>query len=206
MYAGLAPHDALAVYAVISYLDSVAGVYFPRGGIHAVARALAGAAEKHGVRIRYGTTVDPGGDLRAAGRPGWSPPTASGCRPTWCVLNPDLPVAYRDLLPPAPPRRAGCGTRPPAWCCTSGPARATGGIAHHNIHFGRAWRAHLRRGDPPGRLMTDPSLLVTNPSRTDPSVAPAGRHTYYVLAPVPNLDRAARSTGGAAWPGGTPTS
>ena len=39
--------------------------------------------------------------------------------------------------------------------------------------------------------MSDPSLLVTNPSRTDPSVAPAGRHTYYVLAPAPNLDRAA---------------
>ena len=36
MYAGLAPHDALAIYAVIAYLDSVAGVYFPRGGIHAV--------------------------------------------------------------------------------------------------------------------------------------------------------------------------
>jgi phytoene desaturase len=35
--------------------------------------------------------------------------------------------------------------------------------------------------------MSDPSLLVTNPSRTDPTVAPAGRHSYYVLAPVPNL-------------------
>jgi phytoene desaturase len=40
-----------------------------------------------------------------------------------------------------------------------------------------------------GRLMADPSLLVTNPSRTDPSVAPPGRHAYYVLAPVPNLIR-----------------
>jgi phytoene desaturase len=36
--------------------------------------------------------------------------------------------------------------------------------------------------------MSDPSLLVTNPSRTDPSVAPAGRQTYYVLAPAPNLE------------------
>ncbi len=43
MYAGLAPHDALAIYAVIAYLDSVAGVFFPRGGIHAVSRGLAGA-------------------------------------------------------------------------------------------------------------------------------------------------------------------
>src|SRR3954449_11833381 len=58
MYAGLAPHDALALYAVIAYLDSVAGVYFPVGGIHAVPRALAGAAEKHGVTLRYGTTVE----------------------------------------------------------------------------------------------------------------------------------------------------
>ena len=39
-----------------------------------------------------------------------------------------------------------------------------------------------------GRLMRDPSLLVTNPTRTDPSLAPAGRQTYYVLAPVPNLN------------------
>ncbi|MEE3919191.1 FAD-dependent oxidoreductase [Micromonospora sp. BRA006-A] len=57
MYAGLSPHDALAIYAVIAYLDSVAGVCFPRGGIHAVSRGMAGAAEKHGVQIRYGTTV-----------------------------------------------------------------------------------------------------------------------------------------------------
>ena len=45
MYAGLAPHDALAIYAVIAYLDSVAGVFYPKGGMHAVPRALAGAAE-----------------------------------------------------------------------------------------------------------------------------------------------------------------
>ena len=41
MYAGLAPQEALALYAVIAYMDSVAGVYFPRGGMHAVPVALA---------------------------------------------------------------------------------------------------------------------------------------------------------------------
>jgi phytoene desaturase len=35
--------------------------------------------------------------------------------------------------------------------------------------------------------MRDPSLLVTNPTRTDPELAPAGRQSYYVLAPVPHL-------------------
>jgi phytoene desaturase len=35
--------------------------------------------------------------------------------------------------------------------------------------------------------VTDPSLLVSNPSRSDPALAPPGREVYYVLAPVPNL-------------------
>ena len=46
MYAGLSPYDALAIYAVITYMDSVAGVSFPRGGMHSVPRALAGAVSK----------------------------------------------------------------------------------------------------------------------------------------------------------------
>ncbi|MEK9737346.1 MAG: phytoene desaturase family protein, partial [Candidatus Nanopelagicales bacterium] len=57
MYAGLSPYDALAIYAVIAYMDSVAGVYFPRGGMHAVPQAMAAAAQKHGVAFRYGTEV-----------------------------------------------------------------------------------------------------------------------------------------------------
>jgi len=38
MYAGLSPQDALAIYAIIAYMDSVAGVYFPKGGMHALPR------------------------------------------------------------------------------------------------------------------------------------------------------------------------
>src|SRR5262249_22561213 len=58
LYAGVPPHEALALYGVISYMDTVAGVWFPRGGMHAVPRALADAAAAHGVRLRYGSTVD----------------------------------------------------------------------------------------------------------------------------------------------------
>ena len=36
--------------------------------------------------------------------------------------------------------------------------------------------------------MTDPSLLVTVPSKDDPSLAPANKHSYYILFPTPNLD------------------
>ncbi|MGC4810387.1 phytoene desaturase family protein [Micromonospora sp. DT228] len=187
MYAGLAPHDALAIYAVIAYLDSVAGVYFPRGGIHAVSKAMAGAAEKHGVQIRYDTTVT---RVETVNGRATGVLTADGelVRADVVVLNPDLPIAYRDLLPAAPQRRLTYS--PSCVVLHVGSRQGYDKIAHHNIHFGRAWKGTFDEVIRRGELMTDPSLLVTNPSRTDPSVAPPDRHTYYVLAPVPNLHRA----------------
>lgn len=188
MYAGLAPRDALAIYAVISYLDAVAGVYFPRGGIHAVPRALAGVAEKHGVTIRYQTSAARVEVLAGRAR---AVITTNGERfPTDAVvLNPDLPIAYRDLLPDVPTPRRVHRLRYSPSCVVlhAGSARAYPHIAHHNIHFGHAWDHTFDEVIKQGRLMTDPSLLVTNPSRDDPTLAPPGRHTYYVLAPAPNL-------------------
>ncbi|MET7418151.1 phytoene desaturase family protein [Dactylosporangium sp. NPDC005555] len=189
MYAGVAPHQALALYAVIAYLDSVAGVYFPKGGIHAVSRALADVATKHGVTIHYGTTV--ASVSVVAGR-ATGVVCADGRRfsADTVVLNPDLPVAYRDLLPPTRWRNPLLGRLRYSPSCVVlhvGSRQSYGAIAHHNIHFGRAWRETFDEVINQGRLMSDPSILVTNPTHTDPSLAPDGRQTYYVLAPTPNL-------------------
>lgn len=188
LYAGLAPHKALAIYGVISYLDAVSGVHFPRGGIHAVPMALAGAATKHGVTVRYGTTVTRvetyAGRARAVH-------TQDGERipADVVVLNPDLPLAWRTLLPATtPPRRLDrLRFSPSCVLIHIGSSQEYRQIAHHNIHFGRSWTGAFDDITRRGRLMRDPSLLVTNPTRTDPSLAPPGHHVYYVLVPVPNL-------------------
>ncbi|GIJ49996.1 phytoene dehydrogenase [Virgisporangium aliadipatigenens] len=192
MYAGLAPQKALALYAVIAYLDSVAGVYFPRGGISAVPRALAGAASKHGVTFRYDTTVSRVETSMGRAR---AVVTADGDRipADVVVLNPDVPAAL-SLLNEEPPRLR---YSPSCVVLHVGSTQGYSRIAHHNIHFGRSWRTTFDEVIRDGMLMSDPSLLVTNPSRSDPSVAPDGRHTYYVLAPVPNL-----SGGRLDWRGG----
>jgi len=188
MYAGLSPYDALALYAVIAYMDSVAGVYFPKGGMHAVPRALAGAAEKHGVVLRYDTTVSR--VLVEHGR-AVGVETAAGERISAdiVVLNPDLPVAYRELLPPeATPRRVQrLRYSPSCFLLLAGSSQAYTKAAHHNIHFGRAWREVFADLIDRGQLMADPSVLVTNPTRSDPTLAPEGKHVYYVLLPTPNL-------------------
>jgi phytoene desaturase len=103
------------------------------------------------------------------------------------ILNPDLPIAYRDLLPDAPRRLDRLRHSPSAVVLHIGSNLRYEKIAHHNIHFGRSWRGTFDEVIRKGRLMSDPSLLVSNPTRSDRTLAPPGREIYYVLAPAPNL-------------------
>jgi phytoene desaturase len=59
-------------------------------------------------------------------------------------------------------------------------------VGHHTILFGDAWEQTFRDIIDEGRVMSDPSLLVTRPSAGDATLAPAGRDLLYVLAPAPN--------------------
>jgi phytoene desaturase len=190
MYAGVAPYEALALYAVITYMDTIEGVFAPVGGIHSMATGLADAVTKRGATIRYGSPVtrillrpdgavdgvELGGDERVGA--------------DTVVCNADLPVAYRTLLGVEAPRVARRGRYSPS--CLLWIAGVRGGpptgASHHNIHFGREWddsfAAIIRRGE----VMADPSILVTLHSLDDPSLAPPGCSTLYALEPVPNLD------------------
>jgi phytoene desaturase len=193
MYAGLSPFDALAVYGVITYMDTVEGVYFPEGGMGAVGRALADAAVGAGASIRYGCEVE-----RVVRRPG-AAGAVRGVRladgevvaADAVVCNPDLPVAYRSLVPELPvPRVARRGEYSPS--CALWVAGVRGELpvdaAHHNVHFGGQWREAFEALLRAGTRMPDPSILVTSHSSSDPSLAPPGGHTLYVLEPTPNLD------------------
>jgi phytoene desaturase len=187
MYAGLSPQQALALYAVIAYMDSVNGVFAPKGGMHAVPTAMAAAAEKHGVQFHYGRTVT---SVEHDGRRARAVRTADGERipADVVILNPDVPVAYRDLLGIEPWSIRRLTYSPSCYLLLAGSTKHYSQIAHHNIHFGRSWEGVFRELIDERRPMSDPSLLVTNPTYSDPSLAPAGKHVYYVLFPTPNLD------------------
>ena len=186
MYAGLSPHDALALYAVIAYMDSVAGVFFPKGGMHAVPRAMAGAAEKHGVQFRYSTTVT---RVELQGQRAVAVHTSTGERIPCdaVVLNPDLPVAHRDLLGSTPWSVRRLKYSPSCVVLHAGSTASYDDLVHHNISFGHEWKQVFDEIIDEGKLMTDPSYLVTRPTASDPSLAPAGRESYYVLFPTPNM-------------------
>ncbi len=186
LYAGVAPTEALAIYAVIAYMDSVAGVWFPRGGMHAVPTAMADAARKHGVDVRYSTEVE---RIEHSGGRATAVVTTDGERLACdaLVLTPDLPVARRDLLGDPLTRRLTYS--PSCWLLTGGSSvqhPEPGTPAHHTILFGKAWEQTFTELTS-GRLMSDPSLLLTQPTVGDPGLAPPGHHVYSVLAPTPHL-------------------
>jgi phytoene desaturase len=107
------------------------------------------------------------------------------------VCNPDLPVAYRTLLPGLPaPRTVRRGRYSPSAVVWHAGVRGElpAGAAHHNVHFGRPWEAAFRTLLRDGRRMPEPSWLLSVPTVSDPGLAPPGRHVLYALEPVPNLD------------------
>ena len=146
MYAGLAPYEALALYAVITYMDTVDGVFVPEGGMHAMPTALRQRRpRRRGAEFRYGdggradraATGHDGGACAASGSP------AASCRaPTPSCATPTCPSPTARCCPGSTRRGspAAAATRRRALVWHAGvrgaPAR---GAAHHNIHFGTQW-------------------------------------------------------------------
>jgi phytoene desaturase len=190
LYTGLSPFDALGIYAVVSYMDTVGGAFFPRrGGMHALAQALAGVAEKAGASFRYSTRVErveggPGGVTGVLLAGGERLPAGD------VVVCSDLPAAYADLLPAAARdwrvQRRRLRYAPSCYLVHLGLTRRLDGQAHHTVHLGRDWKGTFEALTRHGGVQTDPSLLVTYPSPEDPEAAPPGHATLFVLEPTAN--------------------
>lgn len=192
LYAGLSPFEALALYCVITYMDTVAGVWWPDGGMAAVPRALAAALEKGGAELRWNAPASrivrggPGGAVRGVRLESGEYVAADAV-----VANPDLPAVYRDLLDGVPaPRAARRGRYSPSCVLWLGAVRGAlpPGVAHHNVHFGGDWRGSFDDLLHRGVRQADPAFLVSAPAVTDPGAAPPGGQALYALEPVPNLD------------------
>ena len=157
----------------------------------AVPAALATAAARAGVEQHYGASVERLLLDRRGAVSGVALESGEQLRADAVVCTLDLPTAYDRLLPQlrATARGAVRHLLPVGRRLARRGARVCrlDGTAHHNIHFGDDWVGSFKALIDDRSLMPDPSRLVTVPTVTDPSLAPAGSSTLYVLEPVPNL-------------------
>lgn len=197
MYLGLSPYDAPATYSLLQYTELADGIWYPIGGMYRVIETLTAIAEKLGVRFIYNSPV---AAIKAEGKRVSAVETADG--KTWeadyFVGNADLPYIYKELLPK---NNESAKLEKKSYTCSTimfywGVDKAYPQIAHHNVFLAGDYKTSFDNIFKQHELPEKPSFYIHAPARTDPSAAPAGEDTLYVLVPVGHLDESNRQD----WP------
>ncbi|MFC3714033.1 phytoene desaturase [Sphingoaurantiacus capsulatus] len=189
------PFKTSSIYALIHALEKKWGVWFPRGGTHALVRGLLKLFTDLGGQVRMGSGVR---TIKAAGERVTGVATDDGWSAAFDAVasNGDVVHTYRDLLG-GHPRGVQMGQRlqrrsfsPSLFVTYFGLKRQHAHIPHHSILFGPRYRELLADIYSHGVVAEDFSLYLHHPTATDPALAPEGCSAFYVLSPVPHLGKA----------------
>lgn len=186
------PFDTTSIYGLIHFLERAHGVHFAMGGTGAVTQALGGLMERQGIALRLSTTIE---RVRIEQGVARGVVLADGTSVVADVVVSDADAAhlYRDLVPRAEQALATRVKLSQAhysmglFVLYFGTTRTYPGVAHHTIWMGERYRELLNDIFHRLKLAEDFSLYVHRPTATDPSFAPEGKDSFYVLCPVPNL-------------------
>ncbi|MEO5590223.1 MAG: phytoene desaturase [Gemmatimonadaceae bacterium] len=185
------PFDTTSIYLLIHWLERKHGVHFAMGGTTSIVAALVRLLDELGVDVRMNAPVEridvDAGRVRGV-------VTANGevIRAAIVVSNGDPSYTYTRLI--APQHRQRNTDRAVArkrqsmslFVAYFGSRRQYPELAHHTILLGPRYRGLLDDVFRNHILADDFSLYLHAPTRTDPSLAPDGSETFYVLSPVPN--------------------
>jgi phytoene desaturase len=191
LFIGGNPFRVPSVYIMIPYLERKEGVWFSMGGMYSIVEALAKLFVEQGGTIRTGMHVD-----RIEVVDG----SASGvyCDGTFfeadlVVSNADAAFTYNKLIPPAARKRwsdnkvSAVHQSMSCFLLYLGVKRQYPQLAHHTLILSHRYKELITDIFDRKILADDFSMYVHAPTRTDPSMAPPGCESMYVLVPVPNL-------------------
>jgi phytoene desaturase len=186
------PFDTTSIYALIHYLEREYGVHFAMGGTGAITHALGDLMERHGIKIELGATIEKidvqGGIAKGVTLTDGSVRTADVI-----VSNADAAHLYRHMIQPSDQaastrmKLAAAHYSMGLFVLYFGTTRTYPEVAHHTIWMGPRYRELLEDIFYRQFLADDFSLYLHRPTATDPSFAPPGCDSFYVLCPVPNL-------------------
>lgn len=186
------PFDTTSIYGLIHYLERAHGVHFAMGGTGSITRALGGLMARQGIDVQLGQTVQSltveqgvvKGVLMEDGRLLSADLVVSNADPAHLyssmVKRSEQNVATRLKL-------AAAEFSMGLFVLYFGTTRTYPDVAHHTIWMGERYRELLADIFNHKTLSDDFSLYLHRPTATDPSFAPPGCDSFYVLCPVPNL-------------------
>jgi len=190
------PFDASSIYAMIHYLEREWGVHYAMGGTAAVVSGLVRLIEELGGTIHYNSEV---AEILVHDRKATGIRLADGSVHTaqHVISNADVAWTYLKMIPS---RARGIRNSDfryknltnysmSLFVIYFGTKRryTDTGLAHHNIILGKRYKGLLEDIFNKKVLADDFSLYLHMPTITDPSLAPGGCESFYVLSPVPHL-------------------
>jgi phytoene desaturase len=196
LFIGGDPTHVTSIYALVAHLEKTYGVHYAMGGVQAIADAMADVVRAQGGVIEQNVTVDEivikDGAAKAVRLEDGSEIDAP-----LIVSNADAGHTYSYLLRNHKKRRwTERKIARKRWSMglyvwyfgTKGTADKWADVGHHTIANGPRFKGLLKDIFMRGKLSDDMSLYIHRPCVTDPTAAPEGDDTFYVLSPVPHLN------------------
>lgn len=190
VFLGSSPFQAPAIYNLMSHLDYVSGVYYPRRGMLSVASDMQALGSELGVHYHFNQAVASIAvtDGRATGiilDDGTHLPADI------VISNADLHHTETKLITPPyqsfpesywAKRQPG----PSALLVSVGVTGSLPTIQHHNLFFVDDWRGNFAAIYESKTIPEHASIYVCNPTKTDTSLAPRGHENLFFLIPLPS--------------------
>ena len=185
------PFRAPGIYLLIHWLERKWGIHFAMGGTASIVSGLTRLLGEVGVDVRLNAPVE---RIEVAnGRTkGVLLENGSFLESDLVVSNADPATVYTKLIDAAARRKHTDASVARKRYSMSlfvgyfGTNKTYPGLAHHSILLGPRYRELLTDVFDRKTLAEDFSLYLHAPTRTDPSLAPPGGESFYVLSPVPN--------------------
>ncbi|KAI0379145.1 phytoene desaturase [Hypomontagnella monticulosa] len=194
MYMGMSPFDAPATYSLLQYTELAEGIWYPRGGFHAVLAALVRVGERYGAEYRLNAPVKQV-LVQSDGKAVRGVQLESGevLDADVVVVNADLVYAYSNLFPQTSSTKSyskslrqkdsSCSSISFYWSLN----RKIPELQTHNIFLADEYRESFDAIFDRQSLPKDPSFYINVPSRIDPSAAPEGCDSIVALVPTGHL-------------------
>ena len=190
-YLGMSPFKCPSLFTILSHVEYGYGVFHPVGGCGAITRAMARVAADMGVDIRLSEPLE---KLEFKGRRAVGALTLQSYYPADAVvLNADFAGAMQKFVPDRLRRRwRNARIEKKQFSCSTfmlylGLEGSFDQLDHHSIHLSEDYLGNIRDIEAQ-RAPDDPTIYIQNASVTDPSLAPPGCSTLYLLAPVGNME------------------
>ncbi len=187
------PMTTSAIYALIHKLERDGGVWFARGGTNALVAGMVRHFERLGGTVRLGDPVE---EIETLGDRATGLRTRSGWHETFDAVasNADVVHSYGLLKGSRRGQRMEAKLKrrrysPSLFVVHFGARGEWRDVPHHSILFGPRYKGLLDDIYDKGVLAKDFSLYLHHPTVTDPSLAPPGKSSFYVLAPVPHMGK-----------------